>query len=211
MAINPNTGLRNCNACYVAMSGFGKSQALKQVVPNRGVRVVLWDPDNDHKAHHYDDKKKFIAALIAACKSGKGFRVGWDGVVNVETFEWWCEVVYSILDGNKITFIVVEELADVSESAGKASFWWGQVNRKCRKYGGVLHWTTQRSQEVSKTAYGQSAIKYIGYPNNGSNLKVMAGMINVSIDDLKALKPLHFYRNEHVVTEKVVFQYVPNT
>lgn len=210
MAINPNTRHSNRNTCYIAMSGFGKSQALKQSIPTRGARVVLWDPDNDHKANHYQDKRQFIAALIAAVKSGRGFRIAWDGQVDVETFEWWCSVVWSVLDGNKELIVVIEELADVSESAAKASFWWGQLNRKIRKYGGVLHWTTQRSQEVSKTAYSQCAVKFIGYPNDGANLKALATMVAVSEDSLKALKPLQFYRREHLDTQLVTFEYVPN-
>lgn len=210
MAINPNTELKNRNCCYIAMSGFGKSQALKNILPSRGVRVVLWDPDNDHKANHYSTKKEFVAALISAVKSGRGFRIGWDGQVDVETFEWWCSVVWSLLDGHKELFIVVEELADVSGSTGKASEMWGQVNRKCRKYGGVLHWTTQRSQEVSKTAYAQAAIKYIGYPNNGSKVKDLAELIGVTAADLKSLKPLEFFRNEHIDTKKVKFNFIPN-
>ena len=208
MAINPNTSHSNRNTCFIAMSGFGKSQALKNVLPRRGVRVVLWDPDNDHKANHYSDKRAFVAALIAACKSGRGFRIGWDGAVDVATFEWWCQVVWSILDGDKLTYIVVEELADVSESAGKASFYWGQLNRKCRKYGGILNWTTQRSQEVSKTAYSQCAIKFIGYPNDGANLKALAGMVQVSEDDLKGLQKLEFYRREHLDTQKIRFDII---
>lgn len=210
MAINPNTQHHNQNKCFIAMSGFGKSQALKQTLPGRGARVVLWDPDNDHKAHHYSDKKAFVSALIAACKSGKGFRIGWDGVVDVPTFEWWCQVVWEILDGNKITHVVIEELADVSESAGKASFWWGQLNRKIRKYGGILYWTTQRSQEVSKTAYSQAAIKFIGFPNTGAKLKELASMVEVSEQDLRSLKPLEFFIREHITTTRKQFPYIPN-
>jgi hypothetical protein len=209
-AINPNTKRPNQNSCFIAMSGFGKSQALKNVLPRRGVRAVFWDPDNDHPGQHYADKKAFVAALIAACKSGQGFRIAWDGVVDVATFEWWCEVVWNILDGNKITYIGIEELADVSETAGKASFWWGQLNRKCRKYGGILMWTSQRSQEVSKTAYSQAAVKYIGYPNDGANVKALADMVQVNESDLKALKPLEFYRREWVNTEKIQFKYIEN-
>lgn len=208
MAINPNTSRPNQNTCFIAMSGFGKSQALKNVVPSRGARVVMWDPDNDHKANHYSDRRQFVAALIAACKSGRGFRIAWDGVINLETFEWWCAVVWNILDGNKITEIVIEELADVSETAGKASPMWGQLNRKCRKYGGILRWTTQRSQEVSKTAYSQAAVKYIGYPNDGANLKALSDLVQVSESDLKALQPLEFYRREHIKTEKIQFKYI---
>ena len=207
MAINPNPSLPNRNTCFISMSGFGKSQALKNVVPVQGVRHVLWDVDNDHRANHYSDRGAFIGALIAACKSKRPFRVAWNGVVDADTFEWWCQAVWHILDGKKITYITVEELADVSETSGKASPWWGQLNRKCRKYGGILNWTTQRSQEVSKTAYTQAAIKYIGYPNDGANLKALSQMVQMPIADLKQLKPLEFYRREHINTEKIKFRY----
>jgi hypothetical protein len=208
MAINPRPDLPNQNTCYIAMSGFGKSQALKQVVPLKGVRHVLWDVDDDHKGAHFDDKKEFISALVEACKSkSAGFRIGWNGACDVETFEWFCSVVWHILDGNKTTYITVEELADVSETSGKASPWWGQLNRRCRKYGGRLNWTSQRSQEVSKTAYSQAAIKYIGYPNDGANMKQLVDMVQVSSDELKGLKPLEFFRREHVETKKVKFRY----
>lgn len=210
MSVNPQPSLPNKNACYIAMSGFGKSQALKQVVPLRGVRHVLWDPDDDHKGVHYDDRSKFISALKSACKAnakGAGFRIAWNGTVDVETFEWWCQAVWHVLDGNKITYITVEELADVSETSGKASPWWGQLNRKCRKYGGRLNWTSQRSQEVSKTAYSQAAIKYIGYPNDGANLKSLCAMVQVSEEEIKNLKPLSFFRREHINTTKVQFKY----
>lgn len=208
MAINPRPSLPNKNTCYIAMSGFGKSQALKQTVPGRGVRHVLWDPDDDHKGSHYDDKGQFVRALKSACKSGQGFRIAWNGDIDVETFEWWCAVVWHILDGTKITYITVEELADVSETSGRATPNWGKVNRRCRKYGGRLNWTTQRSQEVSKTAYSQAAIKFIGYPNDGANIKALSLMVQKTDDELKALKPLYFYRREHIETEPVKFRYV---
>ncbi len=207
MAINPNPSLQNRNTCYIAMSGFGKSQGLKNTVPTAGVRCVMWDPDDDHKGQHFDDRGEFIRALKAGCNSKKGFRIGFNGEVTVEAFEWWCNAVWHILDGKKTTYIVVEELADVSETSGKATPYWGQLNRKCRKYGGVLNWTTQRSQEVSKTAYSQAAIKYIGYPNDGANLKQLSQMVQVTEAELKGLQPLEFYRREHIDTKKVKFKY----
>ena len=207
MAINPNPSLPNRNTCYVAMSGFGKSQALKQTVPTTGVRHILWDVDDDHRGSHYDDRREFITALKRGVNSGKGFRIAWNGAVDVATFEWWCGVCWAVLDGRKLTYLTIEELADVSETSGKASPMWGQLNRKCRKYGGILNWTTQRSQEVSKTAYTQAAIKYIGYPNDGANLKQLSELVGVSDAELKALQPLEFYRREHINTEKVKFKY----
>lgn len=209
MAVNPSTARSNLNTCYVACSGFGKSQALgnNPAIPKSKARVVLWDIDHDHKAQHFEQKTAYIRALRAALRSGKGFRLAWAGRCDQDTFEWWCRVVWSALDGNRETFIIVEELADVSPNSGKASRWWGQVNRRCRKYGGILHWTTQRSQEVSKTAFDQAAVKYIGYPNDGARVGHLAALAGVSADDLMKLEPLQFYRREGREVKQVQFKY----
>ena len=210
MAINPNTAHSNQNTCFVAMSGGGKSQALKDVLPRRGVRCVLWDIDNDHSAYntfYYNDRKRYIRHLKSALRGGGGFRLAWDGANDLETFEWWCSVVYSILDGNKKTYIVVEELADVSPSAGKASQYWGELNRKCRKFGGVLLWTTQRSQEVSKTAYGQCENYFIGVQKNGQKIAHLAQAAGVSESQISTLDKLEFFKTRGNETERVKIKY----
>lgn len=209
MAVNPDTSRPNRNTCYIACSGFGKSQAMGQnpEIPSSKARVLLWDIDHDHKGVHIGDRRAYVAALRGALLSGKGFRLAWDGECSPAAFEWWCAVVWAVLDGSKLTYVLVEELADVSPSSGKASPMWGELNRKCRKYGGVLHWTTQRSQEISKTAYDQATIKYIGYPNDGAKVGHLIQLSGVGEASLMALQPLEFYRRETGVTEKVRFKY----
>jgi hypothetical protein len=211
MATNPKTQRSNHNACFVAISGGGKSQALKSVLPSRAVRCLLWDIDNDHAAyntHYYADRKKYVRAVKSAIKSGAGFRIAWDGSNTVSDFEWWCSVVYAALDGNYVTYIVVEELADVSPSAGKATQYWGEVNRKCRKFGGRLLWTTQRSQEVSKTAYGQCETYYVGSQKRGSKIRHLADLVGVSEEAISALEPMQFYRSYRNDLELVTIKYV---
>lgn len=209
MAINPNTSHPNRNTCYVACSGYGKSQALGQnpAIPKSKARVLLWDIDHDHAAVHFDDRRRYIAAVRGALASGKGFRLAWSGRCDVDTFEWWCKVVWSVLDGTVTTFVIVEELADVSPSAGKATPAFGELNRRGRKYGAQLHWTTQKSQEVSKTAFDQAATKFIGFPNEGASVDHLVICSGATRDQLFALKPLEFYMRHAGKTEKRVFKY----
>lgn len=212
MAVNQDASIENSHTAYVAMSGYGKSQALKQnkSIPARGVRVLLWDVDEDHKAHHYDRRGPFFGAVLAAMKSGSGFRIAWSGQSDVKTFEWFCGIAWQCLDGNRPLFIIIEELADVSPSSGKATNNCGQLFRRARKYNGQIHWTTQRSQEVPKTAYSQSAIKYIGYPDetcspgNAEELGRIAGTSGKSLYDLQ---PLQFYRRANKKTELLKLSY----
>lgn len=197
MAKNPNTALPNKNTLYLAMSGFGKSQALMQnpEIPKTGARVVLWDIDYDHKAQHFDDRGRFVAALKKAVASGKGFRIAFSGADTVKNFEWWCNVVWAILDGNKTTYIIIEELADVCETVGKASPAFGKLLRKGRKYGGRLHITSQRGTEIPKTAYTQCPTKWVG-GQEGNDVERMAKLTGVRASDIEDLQPLQYFFKE---------------
>lgn len=197
MAINPNTGHSNNNTLYLACSGGGKSQALMQNknIPTRAARVLLWDIDHDHKAHRFESMKEFHRAVIAGVRSGQGFRIAYSGADTLENFETFNRIAWAALDGNKKTFVIIEELADVSPSIGKALPEFGRLLRKGRKFGAELHLTTQRGAEIPKTAYTQCLTKYIGQ-QQGRDVKTMAEVAGVSPAQITALRALEFYRND---------------
>ncbi len=203
MAINQNPSLENRHTGYVACSGYGKSQALKQnpdIPPmNKGARVLLWDPDEDHKAAHYTSWRHFVQAVKAGMKSGGGFRLAWAGAVSEEQFELFCKLCFVCLNGERALYIIIEELADVQKSIGKASNWFGQIMRKSRKYHGIVHWTSQRVEEIPKTAVSQSNNFYIGFPNDTATKQQVEKLARIGraaggADALYALQPLQFYR-----------------
>lgn len=193
MAINPNTAWNNQHSLYLAASGGGKSQAIKQnkAIPSRGARVVAWDVDEDHNVKHYFDKTSFARALLGGCRSGRGFRIGYAGVCDIAHFEWFCKLVFAALDGNVSTHIIIEELADVSPSIGKASQNFGQLLRRGRKYGAIIHAASQRGTEISKTVFTQSAVHWVGV-QEGSDIDRMARLCAVEPSKIAALKPLEF-------------------
>ncbi len=193
MAINPRPVLPNKNTLYLARSGGGKSQALKQnpELPRNGVRVILWDKSHDHKAHHYDNKRAFVRALMAGLESGKGFRIAFDGGVDVEDYEWWCQTVWHALDGNRLTYVVVEELSEVCISTAKASPEAARLLNQGRKYGMRFHGTSQKPQEISKTYYDQCPLKWIG-PQIGANIKKFARETGRAESEIAALDDLQF-------------------
>lgn len=214
MAINQNPALPNQHTGYIASSGYGKSQALKQnpQIPRSGARVFLWDPDDDHKAHHFNVWNEFVRATVAGLKSGRGFRLAWSGDVAVPIFERFCSVVWQSLDGNVPTFIILEELADVQPSVGKATPAFGELCRKSRKYNGKLHWTSQRSEEVSKTVYSQTVNYYIGYPNDTCPRQTAEKLSRIArcpngADDLYALEPLQFFRKTATESSLIKLSY----
>ncbi|MBQ0721016.1 MAG: hypothetical protein KBT88_03525 [Gammaproteobacteria bacterium] len=193
MAIHPRPVLPNKNTLYLARSGGGKSQAMKQnpQLPKSGGRVILWDKSHDHKAHHYDNKKAFTKAIKLGLKSGKGFRIAFSGGVDIADFEWFCSVVWVSLDGNRLTYVIAEELSEVCASVGKASPFAARLLNQGRKYGMIFHGTSQKPQEISKTYYDQCPFKWIG-PQIGANIKKFAKEIGGKDDDIKALDDLEF-------------------
>lgn len=171
----------------------------------------MWDPDEDHNAAHYESWPAFHKAVLRGMRSGKGFRIAWSGEVSVEYFEKFCELCFVCLDGDRQLFILIEELADVS-SAGKASHWFGQLCRKARKYNGVLHWTSQRSEEIPKTVFSQTPNYYIGYPNDTAPENKVRELARLArcpggANDLRSLKPLEFFIKKGTESERKQLKY----
>lgn len=195
MAINPNTGHENQHVIVAAASGGGKSQLIGQELLPKGAghRVLLWDPDEDYKANRFKDRAQFARAVAAANKSGKGFRLAFSGRSTESNFQWFCKLVMAALDGNKITHVIIEELADVSPSAGKALPEFGELLRRGRKYGARVVMATQRGTEIPKTAWTQVKTKYIGQQEAGDRVR-MSREAGISEGEIQLLKPLEFFQ-----------------
>ena len=193
---NPNTAHKNRNTLYIAKSGGGKSQALAQnpAIPQTGGRVIMWDAAGDHPGLHFESRQKFIKALTKGIRSGRGFRVAYAGS-SVEEFEWWCEVCWSVLDGDYLTHLFAEELSQVSPSVAKASPNAAVLLNQLRKYGGIFHGTTQKPQEVAKTFFDQCDHKYIGVQKGEAMCKKMAREIGLQPEQIASLNDLQFYHD----------------
>ena len=215
MAINENPSLPNRHTGYLAKSGYGKSQALKQnkAIPRSGARVILWDPNKDHETNNrFFDRAKFARFLVNAMRSRKGFRIAWSGVQDVATFEWFSALVWKCLNGNKLLYILIEELAAVQPSSGTAPPNFSILCNQSRKYGGILHWTTQRSPEISQTVLEATEHSYVCRPGRmvtpqqADRLARLAGCPNGKAD-LQVLKPLEFYYSDGEKTEFIKLKY----
>lgn len=208
---NPDTSLPNRNTLYLSCSGGGKSQAVFQNkdLPKRGVRCLLWDPDEDHPARRFYSLPKLKTALAGELKRGRGFRLAYSGGADVKTFELWCQMVNSILDGGKLTYLIIEELASVTESVGRASPHFGRLLNRGRKYGAIIHGTTQRGTEISKTAYIQCPTKYVGI-QEGADVDRMAKICALTAEQIKSLKPLEYWvKKAGAEPDKLKLQYKP--
>ncbi|WP_261840889.1 hypothetical protein [Aliamphritea ceti] len=215
MAVNPNTSLPNRHKLVLACSGGGKSQVVFQdaEVPRRGVWHVLYDPDEDHPARRFYTMASFKTGLKAAIrdalKRNGGFRVAYCGDADLKSFEAWCALVWAILDGNRLVYMTIEELAAVTETASKASPNFGRLLNRSRKYGGVITATTQRGTEISKTAYVQCATKIVGI-QEGSDVERMAKLCALRPEQIRELQPLEYWvKKPGKEPDKLKIQYKP--
>lgn len=186
MARNRNNRHSNRHTLVLGTSGSGKTRWLTK---NREIadcaRVVLWDPESDHRAIHCQTRAEFVRVLKAALQSGKKFRVAYEPQhVTPDEFNWWCGVVWAVLDGNMETVAIVEEIADVV-MAGSAPVNWGFMTRKGRKYGLRIFVVSQRPQQVDKTAVGQCPYKFAGALETDLDRKAVGSILSLSLEQMR--------------------------
>lgn len=200
--VNPDTSKPNRHTLYLATSGGGKSQALAQnpMIPGSRARVLLWDQAGDHAGLHFNSKAGFLRGLREGlhenANRGRGFRVAYAGPADVDTFEWFMEVAWSVLDGNHDTYVIVEELSAVCPSAGKATPNAAIFMNQARKFGGIFHGTSQKPQEVSKTYFDQCQFRFIGQQKGDAMRTKMARELGLTPDDIASLNPLEFFKDD---------------
>lgn len=210
MAINENTHHKNNHTMYLAQSGYGKSQTLIRrgnLFNATGNRILLWDTNKDHKADRFEKLSDLARAVKVANKSGRGFRLAYSGEPSPDAFEIWSEIYWNILDGNKITYACIEEYSDCCRGAGLLSqrqdFYHRRLWTQGRKYGGIIHATSQRPQLISKDALGNAGIIYASYMDLSAAKRVAAEM-DINFMDLKSCKVGEFfYRNNGSIAEKI--------
>lgn len=220
MPVRENPSLPNRHTGYVAKSGGGKSQALKQnkEIPRSKVRLLAWDPNNDHGKHCRLFRSSQLSEFYRAVRSGmngtKGFRVALSGVQDQDYFErYFCKLALACLDGNNLLYIFIEEVAKVQRSSSKLSHNFSLLLDQSRKYGGIVHWTSQFPSQIPTDLMRGTENYYIGHPGKFSTPdmdKRLAQAAECSVADLKKLDELQFYRADSRTSELVKLQYKKN-
>ena len=190
MPINPDRSHKNQHTLYLAKTGCGKTEDVIQnkEIPKRGARVLLWDPNDDYQnVIRFTSLSDYRQALIKAIKSGKGFRLAFSGMQTRKNFIKWCELVWLSLDGNKRTYIIIEESAAVSVSSSKAESFDGVLINQSRKYGGVVHLVAQRPASIPKDLVTQFRYMHIGQQANRdiNPVSLNSGIDAETIQDIK--------------------------
>jgi hypothetical protein len=179
----------------MATSGGGKSQAMGlNPEIKKAQRVVFWDTHQSYKARRYFNLVEFGKALKAA-ENKTSFRIAYCGKASIETFNKFCRLVWAMADGFKVTYVGIDETAEVTEAIGKDKTPLGELMRGGRKYGLRVHVTAIRSAEIPKTVYSQAKIKWIGVLDSTSDAKVAADFLMIDYRQILDLDSMA--RHEH--------------
>lgn len=202
-----NNELSCFNAMYVGSSGSGKTTAVKQINIAAQDCAVFFDPYGDYQGSFqgqtvftYYDWPEFAENLFKARLSSMPFKIakGFKGRVTKADFELFCGLAWACGDGNKQPLnIVLEELAQFSDTAGKMDGASGDLLRVGRKFGLRTHCVFQRGQEVGKTLIANAPIKWIGYCDRENDARYLAGELGIDVNAIIGLEKLDYLiRNE---------------
>ncbi|WP_172806908.1 hypothetical protein [Endozoicomonas arenosclerae] len=166
--------------------------------------MILWDSNCDHPCTRLRDWDDFVRQVARGLRSGKGFRIGYTPEdASPEEFEKFALLAWSMLDGKRPTYAIVEELADVSRHAGTAPGIVKKLMNQGRKYGLRFHGCTQRPEEIYKTFYTQVGITYYGRQKTVAQCQKFSKEIDIPFREIKALPDLCFYIDDgRTVTRK---------
>lgn len=210
MADFPDESLPNRHAVFVASSGGGKTQAMAATVaayPGQK-RVVCWDTHASFKGRVCKTISELSSALIQSYDKND-FCICYQGRGGESNFKKFAALVFEFARGDKLTHIVVDEVADCTESIGKDRSGFGELLRGGRKFGLIIYSTAVSVAEVPNTVWRESKTKFVGQQDNTSDLKRCAdSLVTVSLDDIKQLKPLEFWiKTPDQQVKKQVFKY----
>ncbi|OOF25728.1 ATP-binding protein [Salinivibrio sp. IB872] len=159
--VNPNNSLRNGHIWVAGMSESGKTSYAKKRTLDKADHVLIFDPYGDYTGRLVGLQVRAFKKLADVYRAAKlarrkkaGCRIAWspDRPTTPADFDKFCQVVWALGDGNnKPLKVVLEEVAEHSETAGKAKGYHGQLLRVGRKFNIHTINLFQRGQEVSKT------------------------------------------------------------
>lgn len=139
---------------------------------------------------------EFFRYLAYAEKSGYGYALAYTGPADPAKFELFSRGVWEILDGRRELYITIEEYSDCCEGAGSISGKRHPYHRRLwtqsRKYGGIIHATSQRPQLISKDALGNAGAIWASHMDSKAARRVAEEM-DIDWRDLKACEPGEFY------------------
>lgn len=185
--------LPNRHRLHIGTSGSGKSSRIRQLLrEEKPPRVIAWDPDEDFTMPRLSSVPAFVRALKGAWQSGRNYKLALTVPTSPEAFARFCDAAWLVADARRPVVVIVDELASVVRSAGKAAPSWARLSSRGRKYGVILWAGTQRPQEIDKTLFGNVNTLWCGRLKTQRDRKLLAEEMDVSMADLAGLGRLEY-------------------
>jgi len=183
---------------YCGTSGSGKSHEIKKTIENEK-RVLIFDPEGEYsnpsgkfkQAKAFTKMQPFVEAVEKNKNGSFRFALQQDGQ---KAFEFFCMVNWVLAhDVHKPISCVVDELAGVEQSAGKAQGTWHKLLTRGRKHQINIRAGAQSPTEVSKTIMRQRSHLWVGHMTRDADHKYIAGEVPLSFDEIKGLRPAPYF------------------
>lgn len=174
----------------IGATGSGKSAWIKaELQKKRPQRLLVWDPQGEYHAHGtiFTDRVRLVDAVQRTPSFAYVYRPGDAASRYAERFDWLCRLAYALGD----LVLVIEELADVT-TPSRAPDGWSIVTRKGRHKALRVVASSQRPASVDKDFFGNCTMIHCGRLNYEADLRVMANVLRVPVEQLAGLAPLAY-------------------
>jgi hypothetical protein len=185
----------------IGATGSGKGVFIKHsALKKSDKRLLIWDYMREY-ASLTDLQTDKLGPVIQSLKGAQfraAFHPSFDDKTRAGQFDLMCRA--AVHAGN--LRLVVEELAFVT-SATHAPGGWKMVTSVGRHKGLRVIGASQRPAQVDKAFWSNCTEIHCGFLNYEADQKVMAGVLGVTIDDIKGLEPLEYF-HKNVRTKELV-------
>lgn len=175
-------------------SGSGKSAFIKKTLAkSKPKRLLIWDTMDE-----YGDFAECVPSLEAIrlkLKASKAFALRYvptgDDKQRIARFNVFCRMAFVV--GN--VTMVVEELQSVTKPSW-APAGWSDCTLRGRHKGMRIYGASQRPASVDKNFFSNATMIRSGRLNFADDVRVMANVLQVSMQDISALKPLDYIQRD---------------
>lgn len=189
----------------IGATGSGKGVYIKNYwLKKSDKRLLIWDYMREYAPFvtQYTDKLGPVITSLKGKKFQAAFLPSYDDKTRKTQFDIFCKAAVHAGDLS----LIVEELAFVT-SPSFAPAGWKMVSSVGRHKGLRIIGASQRPAQVDKAFWSNCTEIHCGFLNNLPDRKVMAEVLEVTVDEIKALKPLQ-YIHMNVRTKEITRGFV---
>jgi hypothetical protein len=164
-----------------------------------GADMLVWDAKPEWHTRFGLVVVRSLAELhahVIASLDGRPSRISYQGPMTREHFAVFCRLAWVWIKAKKKRWLIVEELADVT-NPGKAPQFWGEILRKGRDpwHANVIG-LTQRASESDSTIAGNCSLIHAGFQSFPRDRKTISEYLDVPLQEVRDLGELDWIERD---------------